>query len=380
MATMEELTALGHLCLCTLGCTRQSRWKETTQRYLADMLPRNVALQDAVLSGQYRVSPTTDFPLNERGHLRWIEAPVVSDRVIQKSLMRLVLTPSLRPYVIYDNYASLAERGTAFARKRLEVHLRRYMQKNGTDGYILLGDIRKYFENVSHEALKGMIAPRIEREPEDVRGLIHYVIDSSSETRNGLNLGSEAPQIFAVYYLHPLDEYVKVVKGVLYYGRYMDDFFVIGRTKEELQALLGEIAGKLAGIGLEINPKKTQIVRLRHGFTWLQIKYNITPSGRILKRMSHGKVARERRRLKSFRRLCDEGRMTEADVWECYQSWRGSAVKDHNACHDTLRRMDALYASLFPPHEKQPKALRSAIVRAANREAETQDLRYCLTI
>ena len=365
---------------CAYECTRQSRWKETTQRYLSNMLVKNIELQADVLSGKYKVSPTVDFILNERGHIRQIEAPVVRDRIVQKTLMKNVLTPSIRPVLIYDNYASLTDRGTSFARKRLEVMLHRYIRKYGTDGYILLIDIKKYFGNIDHEILKKLIEPRIQDEPQDVKDLVHYMIDTSSKTEKGLNLGSECPQIFAVYYLNPIDQFVKVVKGVKYYGRYMDDIFITGQSKAELSSMLKEISSQLALLRLETNNQKTHIVKLSHGFTWLQIKYNITNTGRILKRMSHGKVVRERRRLKAFRRMMDAGQMTENDIWEAYKSWRGTVVKDHNACYRTIASIDNLYTLLFPPHENQPKPTRSDMVRQANREADAEDLKLLFNL
>ena len=378
MATLEQLTELQNLNECAWECTRQSRWKESTQRYLSDMLQKNLELREEMLSGQYRVKPTIDFTLNERGHIRQIEAPVVRDRIVQKSLMKHVLTPSLTPYLIYDNYASMKHRGTSFARKRFEVMLHRYIRKYGTDGYILLIDVKKYFNNIDHDVLKRLIAPRLKDQPEDVMQLIHYIIDTSSKTDKGLNLGSECPQIFAIYYLNPVDQFVKVVKGVKYYGRYMDDIFVIGRSKAELRTLLTEIETKLAELLLEVNHKKTHIVKLHHGFTWLQIKYTVEPTGHITKAMSHNKIVRERRRLKAFRRQLDLGIMTDPQIWEAYQSWRGSVVRDHNACEHSLRAMDALYASLFPPHQEQPKRSRRALIVQTNHNINAEEL-YCLT-
>lgn len=369
---MMELQTLNE---CAYECTRQSRWKETTQRYLSNLLVKNLELQEQVLNGTYRVSPTVDFTLNERGHIRQIEAPVVRDRIVQKTLMKHVLTPSLRPFLIYDNYASLTLRGTSFARKRFEVMMHRYIQKHGTNGYILMIDVKKYFNNIDHNVLKELIAPRIANEPQDVKDLIHYMIDTSSKTDKGLNLGSECPQIFAVYYLNPIDHFVKVVKSVKYYGRYMDDIFVIGRSKAELTTLLNEIGEQLAKLRLEINIEKTHITKLTHGFTWLQVKYNITKTGHVVKRMAHGKVMRERRRLKAFRRMMDAGQMTENDIWLAYQSWRGTVIQDHNACYKTILSIDALYASLFPPHREPQKLTRSALMRQANREADTEDLK-----
>lgn len=375
MATLQELTELQTLNECAYECTKQSRWKETTQRYLSNLLPNNITLQEDVLSGEYRVRPTVDFTLNERGHIRQIEAPVVRDRIVQKTLMKHVLTPSLVPYLIYDNYASLEGRGTSFARKRFEAQLHKYIRQNGINGYILMIDVRKYFENIDHEVLKQLIAPRLKNEPQDVINLIHYIIDTSSHTSKGLNLGSECPQIFAVYYLNPVDQFVKVVKGVKYYGRYMDDIFIIGKTKEELAALLAEIKAQLGKLLLEVNEKKTHIVKLKHGFTWLQVKYNITPSGHIVKRISHDKIVRERRRLKAFRRMMNAGQMGENGIWEAYQSWRGTMVREHNVYRDSLESVDALYASLFPEHQSYICTGRSTLVRWANHMADTDELR-----
>lgn len=380
MATLVQLTELQNLNECAWECTKQSRWKETTQRYLSAMLPKNLELQEEVLSGKYRAKPTVDFTLNERGHLRKIEAPVVRDRIIQKSLMKHVLIPSITPYLIYDNYASLKQRGTAFARKRFEVMLHRYIRKHGTDGYILLIDVKQYFGSIDHEVLKRLIAPRLKNEPKEVIDLIHYVIDISSKTDKGLNLGSECPQIFAIYYLNPIDQYVKVVRGVKYYGRYMDDIFIIGRTKAELKALLADIEEKLAELLLEVNHEKTRIERLTHGFTWLQIKYRVKATGRITKAMSRNKIVRERRRLKAFRRMLDTGQMTVEEIWRAYQSWRGSVINDHNACHHSVKAMDALYDNLFPSHIEQQTPSRRALVIQANSEADTKDLRYALQL
>lgn len=376
MLSFEELFSLYMINTCAYECTRQSRWKETTQRYLSNLLLNNIELRDEVLSGNYKVRPTVDFTLNERGHIRQIEAPVVRDRIVQKTITNNILIPLLRPCLIYDNFASLEMRGTSFARKRFDIMLRRYFAKNRTDGYALLIDVRKYFNSIDHEVLKQLIAPKIkDLEPRTV-GLIHYIIDTSSKTGVGLNLGSEAPQIFAVYYLNPVDQFAKVVKGCKYYGRYMDDIFVLGKTKSELQALLSEIKEVLSKLKLEVNTKKTHIVKLSHGFTYLQVKYNILPSGKIIKRASHDKIVRERRRLKAFKRMLNDGKMTELEIYNCYQSWRGTFIREHNAIKKTLDNMDKLYLDLFGKHEEsKEKESRSQLVKQIFKDAETREIR-----
>ena len=374
MATLEELMELDMLNKCAYEGTCQSRWKETTQRYISNLLINNLKLQKEVLDYKYCVSPTVDFVLNERGHIRNIEAPVARDRVVQKTITKNVLTPCIIPHVIYDNYASIKDRGTSFARKRFEIMLRRYMAHNGIDGYILFIDIKKYFENIDHEVLKSLIDPLISNEDKSVIDLVHYIIDTSSKTDKGLNLGSEAPQILALYYLTPVDTYIKVVKSIKYYGRYMDDAFVICKSKKELSLLLNEVENVLSTLKLEINKKKTNIIKLKHGFIFLQIKYNILQSGKILKRMSRTKVVRERRRLKALKRVYNFGVISENDAYNCYQSWRGAVKKEHNACYNTLCRMDALYSSLFPVHEEIIKRGRKEIYAGTLSTAYTEDL------
>ena len=380
MARLEQIVSLNTLNRCSLLCTKQSRWKDATQRYLANMLINNIQLQDDVIDGSYSVMPTTDFDLNERGHMRKIEAPAIRDKNLQKALTINVLLPNIRPYLIYDNYASLKNRGTSFARKRFEILLRKYVAKHGVNGYGLFIDIKKYFESIPHSILKQRMEQRLSNESEEIRRLVNYIIDKTSHTDRGVNLGGEAPQIFAVDYLTPMDNYIKIVKGIKYYGRYMDDAFLFDVSKSKLKALRQEIENILASLGLELNKKKTRIAKISNGFVFLQIKYNVFPSGKILKRPTHSKIVRERRRLKGFRRLLDKGVLDAESIQNCYLSWRGTMIKDHNACDKTIKAMDDLYHKLFPEPVKKEKEKRSVLVKKINRKADTEDLKYLFDI
>ena len=375
LMTLEELVRLKHLNDVFYRCSVISHWKESTQRYRMNLLLNNLTLRNEVLNGTYRISKTIDFQLNERGKTRDIHAPTIRDRVLQKVVVQHILIPYLTKPLIYDNYASLKRRGTSFARKRFEIMLHRYMTKHGTEGYILQIDIRKYFDSIDHGILKQMLRERIHEPPEIMR-LIDYLIDTSSETDKGLNLGAEAPQIFAIYYLSFLDSWLKVVKGVKYYGRYMDDMFILSDSKEELKSLLAEIRTRLSRLKLAINKKKTHIVRLRHGFTFLQIKYNLTEERRIIKRPTRAKIVRERRRLKRFRGLCDAGRMKEYDVLNCYKSWRQSVLTDCNACQTTIKSMDTLFRTLFPCVPESKRQSRDRVISSVFKEAHYEDLQY----
>jgi hypothetical protein len=140
--------------------------------------------------------------------------------------------------------------------------------------------------------------------------------------------------------------------------------------------ILSEVEKSLSLLRLNLNRKKTIITKLSHGFTFLQVKYNILPSGKVLKRPTRGKIVRERRRLKAFRRMLDKGQMTEEEIWNCYQSWRGTFIHEHNAYRKTIISMDKLYKSLFPEHEPYIRKGRKELYDEAFKEAETGDLKY----
>lgn len=370
--TITELTTLDNICDAFYECAKVSFWKESTQKFKTNLLLRAAELQDDLRNGNYQVSRTIDFVLSERGKTRQINAPVIRDRVVQKLLMKHILLPSLTKPLIYDNYASLTGRGTSLARKRMDVHLQRFIREHGTDGYILQIDIKKYFESVDHETLKRLYRKKV-HEPKEIMDLIDYVIDTASDCCKGLNLGSECPQIFAVYYLNSVDTWIKVVCGEKYYGRYMDDIYVISDSKEHLKELLAGIRQQLSDLKLEVNERKTNITKLTHGFTFLQLKYSFN-GNHIVKRLTHEKLARERRRLRAFRRLVDRGEMTEVKAYNCYKSWRQSALKDSNACWDSIQSIDKLFRDLFPDCRKVDKRTRKDIVDEIFCNAECDEL------
>lgn len=370
---LKELVTLDNICEAFYLCAKVSHWKESTQRFKTNLLLEALDLQEDLLNGTYKVSPTIDFVLNERGKIRNINAPVIRDRVVQKMIMKHILIPALTRPLIYDNYASLKGRGTSQARKRMDANLNRYMREHGTDGYILQIDIKKYFDSVDHEVLKQLYRKEVHESP-DIMNLIDYIIDTSSKTDKGLNLGSECPQIFAVYYLHPIDVWMKCVCREHYYGRYMDDIYVISESKEHLRDLLNRLKVKLSELKLEVNEHKTHITKLSHGFTFLQIKYGLD-GYRIVKRLTHDKIVRERRRLKTFRRLVDKGQMTEVKAYNCYKSWRFSALKDCNACWHTIQSTDRLFNELLPNCQETDRSTRADVMNDIFENAETQDIK-----
>ena len=68
--------------------------------------------------------------------------------------------------------------------------------------------------------------------------------------RKSVNIGDQCSQIIGIFYPTPVDNFVKIVKGQKFYGRYMDDSYVIHRDREFLVQLEIEIAEKAKELGV----------------------------------------------------------------------------------------------------------------------------------
>lgn len=319
-------------------------WKCSIQRYEANVLSELMKLRKALLDGTYKQKAFFEFDINERGKHRHIKSLHISDRVMQRCLCDNILIPCLYKYLIYDNGASVKGKGIEFTKSRFMAHLQKYYRKHGNVGYILLIDFSKFFDSIPHEKLMDMLKEKIP--DEKVLNLIEYLISTfdTGEERS-LGIGSQISQIFGIYYPTRLDNYIKIVKGCKYYGRYMDDFYIIHENKKYLQNLLLEIKQVTDDMGLNINPHKTQICRLDKGFIFLKTYYFITASGKIVRKPCEKNVTRERRKLKKLKVKMDDGATDFDDILQSYKSWRGS-MKRYNSYH-IIQNMDRLFGELY---------------------------------
>lgn len=160
-----------------------------------------------------------------------------------------------------------------------------------------------------------------------------------------MGLGSQISQTLALASANELDHYIKEKLRIKGYGRYMDDGYIIHESKEYLQNVLNEIRKICDKLGIKLNIKKTQIVKLTHGFTWLKARFFILETGKIIKKIYKKSVTRMRKKLKKFVKHVDDGRMTYEDVYCAYQSWR--AYASHFNAYFTVKSMGELYDSLF---------------------------------
>lgn len=351
-----------------------SDWKPQVQHFGMTYLLGLSKMQAELQSHTYKFLPSNSFILKERGKTRFISGEQFPDRIVKHSLCDEVLTPSVQKYLIYDNGASQKNKGIDFTRRRLLVHLRQYYREHGSnEGYILLMDYSKYYDNIRHDELYDLLCKYVhddtalwllreilQRAKVDVsymtdeeyricmngvfNSLEHDQIDRRLLTGEKfmdkhLNIGDQVAQIAGIAYPILVDNYIKIVKGQRYYARYTDDSYVINESREFLEELKEEVISVAASIGITVNPHKTRICKLSDFWRFLQIQYSLTETGRIVQKINPKRLTDMRRKMKKLVNI-----MPPQEFGKWYHAW----FKNHYQLMSDQQRenMDALYKTL----------------------------------
>lgn len=357
-----------------------SAWKEEPQRFEIDFLSEITRLHQELESRTYKTSPGTEFTLNERGKIRYIHGSRIRDRVVRHSLCDEELAEALKPYLIHNNGASQKGKGISFSRNMFERDLHNYWLENRTnEGYVGFIDLSKFYDNIQHEKIKELIDLKISEFSQWLLGEIlstfeidvSYMDDEefshcmerrfnsveyhekiSDEQRTGekfmpksVDIGDQVSQDIGVFFPTRLDNYAKIVRGCKRYGRYMDDIYIIGESKEYVESVIAGIKVEAEKLGLFINEKKTRVVKLSGTYKYLQVKYSLTETGKVIKRINPKSVTRERRKIKAYKRLLDKGEMLYEDIEQAVKSWMGTFARLMSK--KQIKNMKALYKELF---------------------------------
>lgn len=314
--------------------------KASVQKYFMDELRNENATRRKLENGEDVREGFIEFDLYERGHARHIKAMHFRERVVQRCICDEILIPVLTRSLVYDNGASLKDKGIHFAMFRVREQLHRYYRKHGTKGYILQTDFSKYFDNIQHAPLRRLL----ERHFSDKR-----VIDLAWDFvtafgDSSIGIGSQVSQIFAVTYASRADHYTKEIARLGLSGRYMDDSYAIAESREQLEALLEGCRKIWSDLGIVISEKKTHVIPLRR-FTFLKVRYILTDSGKVIMKPGRKSFTRMRSKLRAFRKMYDRGEMSMEQIEASYKSWYG--YQQHFHAHRSLREMDKYYYSIF---------------------------------
>ena len=339
----ERMCTMNALFKAAKQSRKSIRWKSSVQRYFMSWMRNVLDLRRKMLAGENVTQGFIEFDLVERGKKRHIKSVHFKERVAQRSLCDNALIPVLSRSLIHDNGASLEGKGISFSRDRLKHHLHQYFRRTGSnEGYILLMDFSGYFDNILH----GPVYELLDKAFSDKRivTFCRQFVDPFGE--KSLGIGSQISQILAISYRSAIDHYVKEVLRAKEYACYMDDSYLMDEDKDRLWARFLKIRELCEARGIRINARKTQIVKISHGFTYMKGKWFLTKTGKVIVTPCRKNTTAARRKLKKFLGFLRAGTMTLAQIVCSYNSYRGYIKNDYNS-HRTIRCMDKLFHGLF---------------------------------
>ena len=143
----DEVFSFRHLYLSGKKCCKGVYWKNSTQRYIGNIIPIIAKTHRELQNGTFKHRGFHAFTIMERGKKRYIRSVHITERAVQKCLCDYCLVPIYSACFIYDNSASLKHRGMDFALRRMTCYLQRHYRKYGLEGGVLLYDFHSFFDS-----------------------------------------------------------------------------------------------------------------------------------------------------------------------------------------------------------------------------------------
>jgi len=262
-----RIAAFGALREAALAAVRGKRRKPGAAAFMANLEHELLRLERELLDGSYRPGGYSTFEVREPNR-RFISAAPFRDRVVHHALCAVV-APLFERGFIDGSFANREGKGTHRAIARFERFRDRYR-------CVLRCDIHRYFPAIDHAVLKADLRRRVRCT--QTLALLDAIVDGSNPQepvdayfpgddlfapyarRRGLPLGNLTSQLWANFFLDPLDHWITETKHFGAYARYTDDFLIFADDKAVLHELRAGIEEHLAELRLELAAEKTRLM------------------------------------------------------------------------------------------------------------------------
>lgn len=333
MTDFEKVTDFGNMYAAFRKAKCGKGYKKSSSRFNITALDGVNTLILQLRNRTYTVSEYTEFKVYEPKE-RIIQTTSFKDKVVQHCLCDNVIMPRLQKVFLLDNCAGQKGKGTLFGLDRLSEQMQQFYQKYGMNGYILKCDVRKFFYNIPHDQLKEIVRYHFGYDP-GICWLCELFIDSTDG--KGLPLGNQINQGFALLYLDSMDKLIKYELGIEYYGRYMDDFYLIHPSKEYLKYCLKVITMYLETLDLNLNGK-TQIFPFKNGVSYLGFHTYIAPGGAVIRKLKNQNKRNAQRKYIRMAKMVANGDLPMERFQACYRSWKNHI--SYGNCYKLSSAMD----------------------------------------
>lgn len=268
-----------------------------------------IELYEDLKNNNYEISPCIYF-INTYPIKREIFAWNFRDRVVHHLIYNYVYD-ILDKHFIYDSYSCRIWKWTSLGIKRVDKFIRSCSQNYTKDCYVLKLDISGYFMNIDKTKLYEKIEKILKKNEQNIKIDLSFLLEIIRKVvfnnpiekaifkwkredyiglpKNkslffarsgcGLPIWNLTSQLFSNVYLDDFDKFIKYELAYKYYGRYVDDFFIIDENKESLVLLIKKIKNYLKdNLWLILHPDK---IYLQHYSKWVLFLWNIIKPHRV---------------------------------------------------------------------------------------------------
>lgn len=280
----NNVVDIEELWMAEQDCARRKRSSTACDEFMINEAANVAKLWKELNDGTYEIGYSTAFVVT-RPKLREVFAADFRDRIAHHYVINRTIN-LFESHFIEDSYNCRKGKGTTYAIKRIDEQIRQISNNFTTDCWILKCDIKNFFMSINKNILWKMLekflmenyqgddkafvlslTKQIVMHRPELKCIRHGTndlwdaLDTGKSLFNslpykGLAIGNLTSQIFANFYLSYFDKWI-ISKPGLGYGRYVDDFIVLAKTKEELLSLIHEIRAYLKdNLELQLHPKK----------------------------------------------------------------------------------------------------------------------------
>lgn len=236
----------------------------SVKRWARNWEERLDALARDVRSGTYRARKLRQFNVSKwDGTMRTISILTVTDRVIQRAVLRVVGDEFDRAF-LDCSYGYRAGRGVRNAVPAIIAH-----REAGRE-WVLDADIDDCFPSLKHHLILRYFQQKV-NDPV-VSGLIkQWLAQGEASPGAGIALGAVISPLLCNILLHQLD--LHLVQAGYSPVRYADDFCVFCETRAQAEKAMKRTAFALKKLKLALEPTKTNITNFDEGFDFLGVHF-----------------------------------------------------------------------------------------------------------
>lgn len=299
-----------------LRARKHKAYKNEVIRFEINLENNIVNLLNDIKKGTYKVGKYFNFKVYEPKE-RTINALPYRDRIVHQWYVEEFIKPYFVPKFINTSFACLTDKGTHKAALEVQNQLR-ICKRNFGDFWVLKCDIKKFFYSIDPNILFNILKRNIA--DKKLLEFTHILIFDNRISDIGIPIGNYTSQFFANIYLNELDQFVKNELHVKYYSRYMDDFILILKTKNECKVAKDKIEKFLnSKLHIELN-NKSRIYPYKMGVNYCG--YRIFTTHKLLRTSSKKKI---KKNIKIWNKRFDNKTLDVNYALQSLNSWLGHA-------------------------------------------------------